>query len=382
MSKYNKQILNLKESEIRSFNNFAKENQAELFLTLGEPDFFTPTQIKEKCKEAIDLNKTKYGPTPGLLELREKICDFEKKQNNIIYTPNEVIVTCGSTEAISAALFTIINPGDEVIVPIPAYALYQPMIEFAQGVFVSIDTSLTSFQITKEALEKAITPKTKALILTSPNNPTGTIYDETTLELIYQYVKNKDIFIICDECYSLLFYEGECPHFSKYQDIRDQIIICQSFSKPYAMPGFRIGYLLASEEFIYHASKIHQYMTVACNTFIQYAAIEALDFNPKLFINEYKQRRDYVYNRLIQMGFEVIKPQGAFYIFPSIKKFGLSSLEFCKRLVYEKKVAFIPGSAFKTDDYVRISYCVDMATIIESLNRLEDFIKTLKNNPV
>lgn len=376
--KLNNQITKVEQSEIRWFNDYARAAGANVILTLGEPDFNTPKEIKDACINALNNNKTKYGPTLGFLNVREKICEFVKKFEHVAYTPDEVLVTHGSTEGLTSAFFTMLNPGDEVIIPIPAYPMYRQIIEYMQGKVVTIDTTSTNFQITKEQLDKAITNKTKCIILTSPNNPTGSIYSNKTYETIYNAVKDKPIFVLCDDVYNQIVYSKREVGFIKYQDIKDQIIICQSYSKSYAMPGWRCGYVLASKEFCVEAAKIHQYMIVALNTFIQDSMIKALDYDSSSMVASYKERRDYIYNRLVKMGLDVKLPDGAFYIFPSIKKFGISSLDFCKRFAEEYKVAIIPGHCFETDDYIRISYCVSMDTIKTACDRLEEFIKTLK----
>ena len=376
--KLNNEIVKVEQSEIRKFNDYTHSVGCNLYMTLGEPDFYTPDVISNEAINGIKNHKTKYGPTLGFLNLREKICEFEKKKNNVNYNPDEVIITHGSTEALTTAFFTMLNPGDEVIIPIPAYPMYRQIVQYMKCKVVALDTTKNNFQISTEELKNCITDKTKCIILTSPNNPTGCVYDDETLENIYNIVKNKPIFILCDDVYNQIVFNDTRPTFSKYQDIKDQIIVCQSYSKSYAMPGWRCGYMLANKEFISHAAKIHQYMIVALNTFIQDSMIKALDYDPKPMVLEYKKRRDYIYDRLINMGLEVIKPEGAFYIFPSIKKFGMSSLEFCKKLAIDYKLAIIPGYCFEADDYIRLSYCVSMDTIIEACDRLEKFINTLK----
>ena len=376
--KLNNEIVKVEQSEIRKFNDYTHSVGCNLYMTLGEPDFYTPDVISNEAINGIKNHKTKYGPTLGFLNLREKICEFEKKKNNVNYNPDEVIITHGSTEALTTAFFTMLNPGDEVIIPIPAYPMYRQIVQYMKCKVVALDTTKNNFQISTEELKNCITDKTKCIILTSPNNPTGCVYDDETLENIYNIVKNKPIFILCDDVYNQIVFNDTRPTFSKYQDIKDQIIVCQSYSKSYAMPGWRCGYMLANKEFISHAAKIHQYMIVALNTFIQDSMIKALDYDPKPMVLEYKKRRDYIYDRLVNMGLEVIKPEGAFYIFPSIKKFGMSSLEFCKKLAIDYKLAIIPGYCFEADDYIRLSYCVSMDTIIEACDRLEKFINTLK----
>ena len=329
--KYNQRILKIEPSEIRSFNDYAKSVGANIFLTLGEPDFHTPKKIAKAAIKSLLHHHTKYGPTSGFLSLRKKIAEFETTTHFYPCNENEVIVTHGSTEALTTAIFTALNPNDEVIIPIPAYPMYRQIVEFAGGKVVTIDTSANHFQITKEDLQQAITPNTKMIILTSPNNPTGSIYNEETYQYIYEAIKDKPIFILCDDVYNQINYTEHKIGFTKYTDLKNQIIICQSYSKSYAMPGWRCGYLIASEKFCLQAVKIHQYMIVALNTFIQPAMEKALDYDSTKMVQSYQKRRDYIFNRLTQMNLEVQKPDGAFYIFPSIKQFNMTSTEFCKQ---------------------------------------------------
>lgn len=376
--KLNENIQKIETSLIRRFNDKAVKENAELFLTLGEPAFDTPDCVKEACVKALYENKTHYGPNTGIKELREKVAKFEREKNNLDYTADEVMITNGSTEALTSALFTILNPGDEVIIPTPAFLLYEMIITYTGAKTVFMDISENDFQISAEMLEKHITDKTKAIIVTSPNNPSGTIFNADTLNNIKNAVKGKDIFVICDECYNqLVFTESRPQSFCNFKDMRDQIIVCQSFSKPYAMTGWRLGYMMAPEFIIKHAMKAHQFMTVSAGTFIQYAGLAALDFDPSEFVATYKRRRDYVYDRLVKMGLDVVKPEGTFYIFPSIKKFGMTSLDFCEKLLEEKSVVIIPGTAFGTEGHIRISFCVSDEVIEKALDRLEDFVKNL-----
>ena len=376
--KLNENIQKIETSLIRRFNDMAVRQNAELFLTLGEPAFNTPDSVKQACVDALFQNKTHYGPNTGIKELREKVSEFEKRKNNLDYTPDEVMITNGSTEALTCALFTILNPGDEVIIPTPAFLLYEMIITYTGAKAVYMDMSANDFQISKKMLDEYITDKTKAIILTSPNNPSGTIFNADTLENVRAAVKDRDIFVICDECYNQLVFTDEKPKsFCNFSDMRDRIIVCQSFSKPYAMTGWRLGYMMAPEYIIKHAMKAHQFMTVSAGTFVQYAGIAALDFDPSQFVAVYKKRRDYVYDRLVKMGFDVIKPDATFYIFPSVRKFGLDSYEFCKRLLEEQSVVIIPGVAFGSEGNVRISFCVNDDVLVKALDRIEIFVKNL-----
>ncbi|MDE7213098.1 MAG: aminotransferase class I/II-fold pyridoxal phosphate-dependent enzyme, partial [Anaeroplasmataceae bacterium] len=295
----NNRILKVETSKIRQFNDYARAVGADVILTLGEPDFNTPDEISNEAIKALNEHQTKYGPTPGFLNLRKKICEYEKRVNDFECTVDEIIITHGSTEALTSALFTMLNPEDEVIVPNPSYPMYRQMVEFMGGKIVTIDTALTDFQITKEQIENALTPKTKAIILTSPNNPTGSVLNDASYNAIYEVIKDKPVYVICDDVYNQIIFENRKPGFVRYKDMKDKIIVCQSYSKSYAMPGWRCGYMIANQEFIEHASKIHQYMIVALNTFIQPAMIKALDFDSKDMVKSYKERRDYIYKRLV-----------------------------------------------------------------------------------
>ena len=375
----NTRIKNSKISEIRSFNDYAKSVGVDTILTLGEPNFQTPKEIIDTCINSLTNNETKYGPTYGLLSLRKKIAQFETN-NGFSCSPEEIIITHGSTEALAVSLYTMINPGDEIIIPMPTFPLYRQLVETAGGVVIPLDTSCDNFQITYEKIKNSISKRTKAIIITSPNNPTGTCLNDESYNNIYNCIKDKPIYVICDEVYNQITYDNIGQGFTRFKDMRDQTIICQSYSKSYAMPGWRCGYMIASKSFIDEAMKFHQFMITALNTFIQPAMIKALDYDNSHMVLEYRKRRDYIYTRLVDMGLEVIKPNGAFYIFPSIKKYGISSLEFCSKFAKEQKVAIIPGSFFEAEGFVRISYCVDFNTIITACDRLEKFIKTLKKN--
>ena len=244
--KFNEQVTRIEPSPLRAFNDMAHKEGAELFLTLGEPDFHTPQQVKDACGVALENNKTFYAPTMGVAELRREISAFEKQLNGVDYDENEIMITTGSTEAIMSALFAVVNEGDEVIVPVPAFSMYKPVIELCKGRYVELNTAPDNFQITEKALASVVSDKTKAIILTSPNNPTGTILDEKSLLNVYEQVKKRDMFVICDECYNQLVYNERRPGFVRFQDLREKIVYCQSFSKPYAMTGWRLGYMMAS----------------------------------------------------------------------------------------------------------------------------------------
>jgi len=373
----NSRLANVEESLIRKFSLMAIKEGAKHILTLGEPDFDTPNEIKESMIKAIEIGKTSYGTSYGNEDFRQAICAFEARVNKVNYDPSEVLVTVGATESLTVALMTLLNPGDEVINLTPAYPLYKNVVTFAGGKIINIDISKNNFQLSEEMLANAITKKTKVIILTSPNNPTGTMLSDESLEIVYKAVKKHQFFVISDEVYNQLIYTERRLGFSKYQDIRDYIVVTQSFSKPYAMTGWRLGYLLGPLWFMQEALKIHQYMVLASNTFIQDGGIAALNYDPTPMVESYRIRRDYVVERLNQMNLEFPMPEGAFYVLISIEKFGLSSWEFCERLVHAEAVALVPGICFDADSHVRISYCVSMETLSAGLDGLERFVATL-----
>ncbi|MDD5921019.1 MAG: aminotransferase class I/II-fold pyridoxal phosphate-dependent enzyme [Oscillospiraceae bacterium] len=369
-------LLHCQPSGIRKFTALAKEEPGCLFLTIGEPDFNTPDPVKEAAKDALDQNLTHYPPGVGESYLLERISRFEREHNGVSYSPQEIIVTDGATEGLYLALRGILNPSDEVIVPIPAFGLYEPLVTLSQGRYVPMDTCADGFQITAQNLSRHITARTKAILLNSPNNPTGAVYTLQSLEAVYQAVKDRDIFVICDDVYAQLVY-GPYQSFSRYQDLREKIILVQSFSKPYAMTGWRVGYLCADRPVIEQLAKLHSYTVVSAVSFLQKGCAAALDYDPSEMIKTYRRRRDYVYGRLLDMGMEVQKPDGAFYLFPSIRKYQMDSETFCLRMIREGKLAAVPGSCFGADGYIRLSYCYADEQLRQSLDRLESFLKTL-----
>lgn len=372
----NAALLGCQPSGIRRFTALAKAEPGCLFLTIGEPDFSTPEPIKEATKTALDQNLTHYPPGAGELYLRERISRFEQEQNGVSYSPEEILVVDGATEGLYLALRGILNPGDEVIVPTPAFGLYEPLVALSSGVYVPMDTCADHFQITPQNLAQHITAKSKAILLNSPNNPTGAVYTPESLDAVYQVAKEKNLFVLCDDVYAQLVY-GPYQSFSRYQDIREKIILIQSFSKPYAMTGWRMGYLCADRPVIEQLAKLHSYTVVSAVSFLQKGCAAALDYDPSPMVETYRRRRDYVYGRLVEMGMEVQKPQGAFYLFPSIQKYGMDSETFCLRMIQEAKLAAVPGSCFGADGYIRLSYCYVDDELRQCLDRLERFLTTL-----
>lgn len=362
-------------SGIREFTYLVRSTPGAIGFTLGEPDLNTPDEIKEAAKAALDDNDTHYPPGNGYPLTLERISEHEKKTHHLSYSPEEIILTDGATEALFVSLFTILNPGDEVIIPTPAFGLYESIVRLARGVPIPLPTEKHHFQIQPEQLKEALTEKTKAIILTSPNNPTGSIYTKDTLDQMHEVLKNQPVFVLCDDVYRELVYSGEYHSFSEYQDMRDRIIIVQSFSKPYAMTGWRLGYLMADAPLRERLQVFHQYCVTSAPSFLQRACLAALDSDIAPVRTLFQKRRDYVYGRLKAMGWPVQEPEGAFYMFIPIGQYSMDSIHFCRQLLKEANLGMIPGVYFGTEGYMRMSYCYSDAELQEGLDRLENFVQ-------
>ena len=382
--RFNKQLDKIQVSLIRQFDQAISEIPGVLRLTLGEPDFTTPDHVKEAAKRAIDQDQSYYTGMSGLLTLRQAASDFVKEKYQLDYNPdNEILVTIGATEALSATLTAILEEGDKVLLPAPAYPGYEPIVNLVGAEIVEIDTTDNGFVLTPEMLEKAILEqgdKLKAVILNYPANPTGITYSREQLEALAAVLRKYEIFVVCDEVYSELTYTGE-NHVSLGTMLRDQAIIINGLSKSHAMTGWRLGFIFAPANFTAQLIKSHQYLVTAANTMAQHAAVEALtagknDAEPMK--KEYIQRRDYIIEKMTKLGFEIIKPDGAFYIFAKIPAgYNQDSFAFLKDFAQKKAVAFIPGAAFGQygEGYVRLSYAASMGTIREAMKRLEEYMR-------
>ena len=369
----NSNLSSLKRSGIRVYTNLARETPDCAMLTIGEPDLDTPQSIKDAAWAALQRGSTHYAPNQGIPALRQAVADYETDRGNVT-CPEQVLITVGSTQALFTALLGILNPGEEVIVPVPAFSLYETIITIAGGKMVPLDVSKTGFQITREALDGLMTDKTKAIILNSPNNPTGVVLNEQSLAAVKEAVLGKPIFVVSDNVYSLLSY-GPCPDLSLDPDLKQQLLLCQSFSKPYAMTGWRLGYLVCPEYVMDRLLLLSAGTIAAVPTFLQEAGLAALGEDTAPMREIYRRRRDYVINRLTQMGLEFPEPEGAFYVFVNIQKFGMTSDEFCTRLIREGKLAAVPGSCFGVEGFLRLSYCYSEEELKKGLDRLEQFIK-------
>ena len=371
----NQNLNTLKRSSIRRYTNLARETEDCAMLTIGEPDFDTPENIRAAAVAAITGNQTHYAPNQGTPDLRQAVANYETARGNET-KPENVLITIGACHGLFTALLGILNAGEEVIVPTPGFLLYDSIATVAGAKTVPLDISKTGFQIAKEALDEHITDKTKAIIINSPCNPSGTVFSRESLENVKQAILGKPIFLIVDNVYNQLSFT-DCPDLSLDAELKEQTILCQSFSKPWAMTGWRVGYLICPEYVMDRLLLLSAAEITAVPTFIQTAAVEALKTDPAPMREIYRKRRDYVCRRLDEMGLRYPKPEGAFYVFVDISRFGMTSEEFCTRMIHEGKLAAVPGSCFGTEGFIRLSYCYSDAELEKALNRLEDFIGKL-----
>ncbi|MGX6979643.1 pyridoxal phosphate-dependent aminotransferase [Vagococcus elongatus] len=386
MSRFNKRLGSIKPSPIRAFDEEVGQLENIIKLTLGEPDFDTPEKVKQAGIQAIKDNFSHYSQNPGLLELREAIAGFMKEKYHVVYDPvNEITVSVGATEAYASSLLAILNPGDVVLIPSPAFPGYQPVISMAGAEIVHMDTSATDFILKKEQLEENLEKygdRVKVVLLNYPTNPTGVTYDREAVKEIADVIKQHDIFVLSDEIYSELVYEEE--HVSIAEYLPEQTILIHGVSKSHAMTGWRIGFSLAPAEITQEIRKVHQFIVTAASTISQKAAATALTESKDeglVMRQAYKERRDFMISSLNELGFECAKPSGAFYIFAKIPSdFGLTSMEFCRELAYNNRVAVIPGHAFGPggEGYVRISYAASMENLQEAVKRISDYVENKK----
>lgn len=382
--RFNKNLDKIEVSLIRQFDQSISSIPGVLRLTLGEPDFTTPDHVKEAAKAAIDANESHYTGMSGLLELRQAASQFVNEKYNLSYDPEtEILVTIGATEALSATLTAILEEGDKVLLPAPAYPGYEPIVNLVGAEIVEIDTTDNDFVLTPEILEKAILEQgnqLKAVILNYPANPTGVTYSREQMAALADVLKKYDVFVVCDEVYSELTYT-EQPHVSIAEFLPEQTIVINGLSKSHAMTGWRLGFTFAPAAFTAQLIKSHQYLVTAANTMAQFAGVEALiagkdDAEPMK--REYIERRDYIIEKMTELGFKIIKPNGAFYIFAKIPAdYNQDSFAFLKDFAQKKAVAFIPGAAFGQygEGYVRLSYAASMDTIKEAMKRLKEYME-------
>ena len=382
-------VQNIKPSGIRKFFDIVSEMKDAISLGVGEPDFDTPWHIRDEGIFALEKGKTFYTSNSGLKELREEICNYLKRKQNVAYDPlSEVIVTVGGSEAIDIGLRALVNPGDEVIIPQPSYVSYEPcaVLAGAKPVIINLKAE-NEFRLTPEELQSAITDKTKVLILPYPNNPTGAIMERKDLVEIAKIIIENDIYVMSDEIYAELTYKGEHVSIASLDGMKERTILINGFSKAYAMTGWRLGYACAPEEIIKQMTKIHQFAIMCAPTTSQYAAVEALkngDDDVESMRQAYNQRRRFLLNAFREMGLECFEPYGAFYVFPCIKEFGMTSEEFATRFLEEERVAAIPGNAFgeSGEGFLRISYAYSLDNLKIAMERLKRFVEKLRSQNI
>lgn len=381
----NTHILNMKPSGIRKFFSIAEEMDNVISLGVGEPDFLTPWHIRQKGIETLERGTTRYTANAGLLELRKEISAFYKNKYRTEYdSGDEVLVTVGGSEGIDMCIRTLVSPGDEVLIVEPSFVCYKPIVEMCGGVPVIIKTkNENNFRLTAEELKSAVTEKTKLLVLPYPNNPTGAVMRKEDLVAIAKVIKAQNIFVLSDEIYSELTY-GDQSHvtIASVTGMKERTVVINGFSKTYSMTGWRLGYALGPKPVIEQMTKLHQYAIMSAPTNSQYAAIEALrngDADIKKMLDDYDMRRRFTVNAFREIGLDCFEPEGAFYVFPCIKSTGLSSEEFCEKLIMSKRVAVVPGNAFGDcgEGYIRVSYCYSIDNIKEAVRRIGEFIKEL-----
>lgn len=379
-------IVQIKPSGIRKFFDIVTEMKDAISLGVGEPDFDTPWHIRDEGIYSLEKGRTFYTSNSGLKDLKQEICNYIKRSQNVDYNVDtDVLVTVGGSEAIDIGFRAMINPGDEVLIPQPSYVSYEPCAILAGAKPVIIDLKPENeFRLTAEELENSITDKTKILVLPFPNNPTGSIMEREDLEKIAKVIIEKDIFVMSDEIYSELTYKDKHVSIVSIPGMKERTLLINGFSKAYAMTGWRLGYACGPKELIKQMTKIHQYAIMCAPTTSQYAAIEALkngENDVKEMRTAYNQRRRFLINAFREMGLECFEPYGAFYVFPCIKEFGMTSEEFATRFLREEKVATVPGTAFgdSGEGFLRISYAYSLETLKIAMERLKNFVTRLRN---
>ena len=380
-------VVNIKPSGIRKFFDIVSEMKDAISLGVGEPDFDTPWHIREEGIYSFERGRTFYTSNSGLKPLRDEISAYIKRTQGVVYNPDkEIIVTVGGSEAIDIALRAMINTGDEVIIPQPSYVSYAPCSYLAGGKNVIINLKYeNNFKLTKDELKKSITDKSKILILPYPNNPTGAIMDKNDLEKLADVIIENDLFVISDEIYSELTYKGKHFSIAAIEGMQERTLLINGFSKAYAMTGWRLGYACGPESLIKQMTKIHQFAIMCAPTISQYAAVEALkngDTDVAIMRESYNQRRRFLLNSFKEMGLKCFEPYGAFYVFPCIKEFGMTSEEFATKFLQEEKVAAVPGTAFgdSGEGFLRISYAYSLDKLKIAMERMKNFIERLRKS--
>ncbi|SUP44684.1 aminotransferase class I/II-fold pyridoxal phosphate-dependent enzyme [Veillonella criceti] len=382
----NQELANVKPSGIRRFFDIASEIDDVISLSIGEPDFSTPWHIREAGIDSLEKGKTWYSPNRGFADLREEISRWFERKYGVSYAPaTDILVSVGGSEAIDLALRSLLNPGDEVLIPVPSFVCYTPLTEVAKGVAVQVETKAeNNFRLTAADIEAHITPRTKLLVLPFPNNPTGAVMRREHLEEIAHVIEKHNLFVISDELYSELTY-GSQPHvtIASIPGMKERSIVINGFSKAFAMTGWRLGIAVGPKEVIAQMTKLHQYGIMSAPSIAQYAAIEALkngDKDIEYMRDQYDIRRRLLVNTFNELGLTCFEPEGAFYVFPDIRSTGFDSETFCEKLLFAKHVAIVPGNAFGDcgEGFVRVAYANSLANIKEALKRIKEFLTEIK----
>lgn len=374
----NNRVKNIQISGIRKFFNKVSKYENAISLTLGQPDFNVPEKINRAIVKAIEEGKTTYTANAGIKELREGISDY-LKSFHVNYTADEVLVTVGGSEGLYATFMALLNEGDKVLIPSIGYPAYESVTNMVGGKVITYDLN-EDFSIDFNSLVNGLDQGAKVLVLSYPSNPLGAVLSREDKEKLYELIKNRDVVVITDEIYAALCFQKEYYSIAQYEDIKEKIIYVSGFSKMFSMTGLRLGYICAVKKFMDQIIKVHQYAVSCAPSIVQWGVVEGLRSckeDVEIMKKSFIERKDFVYKRLVELGFEVNNPQGAFYIFPSIKKFNMTSEEFCDKLLEEKKIACVPGTAFgeKGEGYIRISYCYARKQLEEALKGIEEFIQ-------
>ena len=374
----NQSLLATPPSGIRRIGMLARSIPGCIALSIGEPDLDAPLSVRRKIADRLLDGDTHYPPNPGTNELRDELAAHLRERFGCEVTRNEVVFTIGSTEAIAATLFAILNPGDEVILPSPCFGLYQPLVQMAGGRAVILDIEKDGFAVRADRLAALRTEKTKAVLFASPNNPTGEVLSGESLDVLRNFALQHDVFLLADSVYDQLVYDGAAPSLMADPSIRDRFVYLSALSKTYAMTGVRLGYAAADEPVMAQIIKAHSFLTVSAPAFVLHGCEGVFSIDPEPMREIYRKRRDLVHRRLVDMGLPVRLPRGAFYIYPDISMTGLTDETFCDRLMHEAGLALIPSSCFGGEGHVRISYCYGTEQLEEGMNRLSSFLQILR----
>ena len=373
----------LPQVELSGIRNFSEQfkGQNKLALTIGEPDFDTPQSIKDAAIKALEENKTHYPHAMGIMPLRKAIAKYESNLESLSYDEDQVIITSGATESLALAIWSLLDAHDQILIPTPSFPLYQSQVALVEGEMVLFETSDYNFQLDESMFDLVDEDKLKVILLTSPNNPTGTVYNQASLELVAEYMrKHPDVYVLIDEVYRSMMFGDAYPSIRQFKDLSERIVVIQSFSKSHAMTGWRIGYVVANKGLTHQMHKLHQNTVTGVSTIAQWAALEAFNADMSKMVSVFSKRADYVCQRLDQMGLDYVKPDGGLYVFPSIKKYGMDSITFATQLANKYNLILVPGYYFGAEYYVRISFGSDFTILEKGMDALAGYVKELEGD--